>query len=370
MLQQFDENPIERQVTPNVEAAAQVAASEQQSQLTPELSAYHRKIIDTALSRCSRSDPDITSLIRGFSAGSYSQADFQTAVAALDTTIKGATPRSRLCAWLLGLPLVRPNDQPKAAALLRTVLRKAPTQLIPTDRKLIGRAIAWTSLIGVPCGFLMCILAQAYNPFAALAIIALTSFLVSALLMPFSLLYLHRNEVEAAKELRFIAAHALGRLQAVEAIDAVAAASAEPDAPLREVALGSLRMLMAQLTADHYGRLGSETVPNLCQLLQFYAGRSVFDHSIDELNQELLVALEKIGDSRAIPAVKIAGEHPHLVETANRVLAVLEERRRRETNRLTLLRGSEPLAIPESELLRASTGQPASAPEQLLRPSQ
>ena len=109
-------------------------------------------------------------------------------------------------------------------------------------------------------------------------------------------------------------------------------------------------------------------MPNLCQLLQFYAGKSVFDRSIDEFNNELLTALEKIGDSRAIPAVKIAAEHPHLVETANRVLAVLEERRRQETNRLTLLRGSEALATPEKELLRASTGRAESTPDQLLRP--
>jgi len=254
MLQQHEENITERQETPRLESPAPAEASEQQSLLTPELTAYHRKIIDSAFSRCEKRDPGIKRLIREFSAGTYSEADFQLVMRVLERSGDGATAQKIVNAWLLGLPMARSNDQPKAGSLLRTVLRKAPTQLISSDRSMIGRAIAWTSLIGVPCGLVVAILAQAYNPFAAIAIIALTSFLGSVLLMPFSLLRLHRKEVEAAKELRFVAAHALGRLQVVEAIDAVAAASADADARLREVALGSLRLLLVRLTSDHYGR--------------------------------------------------------------------------------------------------------------------
>jgi hypothetical protein len=369
MLQQFEENAQPHRESSAAEITKQKETYGQGSILTPELSAYHRKIIDSAFSLCEKRGPGTKRLIRGFSAGDYSEDDFKITARAVEVSDSGAAPQKRVCTWLLGLPTVRPSDRPKAAAALRSVLLKAPTQHIPSDKRLIGRAMGWTSLIGIPCGLLLSVLAQAFNPFAAIAIAALAALLVSVLLMPFSLLYLHRKEVDAARDLRFIAAHALGRLQAVEAIDAVAAASAEQDAKLREVAMASLRVLMSRLTRDHYGHLGSETVPNLCQLLQFYAApMRAFDRSLDELNMELLEAVEKIGDARAIAAVTAAAGNPRLADRAINVLEILEERRRRETNRLTLLRGSEPSDDSEHELLRASSSRPESTPEQLLRP--
>ena len=53
---------------------------------------------------------------------------------------------------------------------------------------------------------------------------------------------------------------------------------------------------------------------------------------------------------------------------AGRTLAVLKERKRRETERGTLLRGAGTPPISESGLLRAATNLAENEPEQLLRP--
>src|SRR5205807_1857646 len=95
------------------------------------------------------------------------------------------------------------------------------------------------------------------------------------------------------------------------------------------------------------------------------------EHSDYRFAVELLGALEKVGDARAIPIVQRsaqAWQEGALVEAANRALITLEERRRLETERATLLRGAGTPGIAEEELLRASISQADGAPEELLRP--
>lgn len=85
-----------------------------------------------------------------------------------------------------------------------------------------------------------------------------------------------------------------------------------------------------------------------------------------------MTALEKVGDARAIPTVRQAvrqwrwDTRENLV-LAERVLGVLEERQRQETERGVLLRGAEQPVSDPAELLRAAA-QTESKPEQLLRP--
>ena len=81
----------------------------------------------------------------------------------------------------------------------------------------------------------------------------------------------------------------------------LSAACLNSDAYLSEMAVISLRVALAELTPEHYGQLGSEAVPILCRLLQRCMPLRIAEPDADNsFALELLAALEKIGDARAI----------------------------------------------------------------------
>lgn len=334
--------------------------------LPQELDEYLRDLVDSAAAQASRHGADLKHLLPAFAAGSYTPAELDAAIATLDTSRTGVTAQAVLCAWLLGVPLLRDEDRPRAAAALRDVLRKSSKALLMPGEKRAGRAAVWT--VGVTIAFaaigwaLGSIIELPGSPSWWDEMVIASPFFA----YPVISFCLRQAEMTEAGDLRFIAAHALGRLQAVSAIDALAGACQEGSFYVSRMAKASLRAVLPHLTPEHYGQLGPDIVPNLCRLLK--ANTAVaFGH---EFSQELLTALECVGDARALPTVRQSAQHWTdwtLTDSANRVLKVLEERKRLETDRGTLLRGTRSPVASEEELLRAAANSPADKPEQLLR---
>ncbi|HZT40793.1 MAG TPA: hypothetical protein VFA07_01320 [Chthonomonadaceae bacterium] len=122
----------------------------------------------------------------------------------------------------------------------------------------------------------------------------------------------------------------------------------------------SLTRLLPTLTEADYGRLPSVTTPSLCWLLE---------HSGEPLNLEILEALGKVGDGRAVACVEriAAGRPSALQQKAERILPILLERQRQENDPKILLRPSDATGVMQAGLLRPSQPIRDAGPEQLLR---
>jgi len=159
----------------------------------------------------------------------------------------------------------------------------------------------------------------------------------------------------------------LAQLGRVEALPYLLSAIRGAKGELHTEMLNAIGELLPCLTSEHYGRFRSDTVPNLCHLLERCSG----DYQLKALQ-----ALGAIGDSRAIPAVRrLAGVfakdrslYTSISKTALEILPILEAREAQENHSRNLLRASqEPLM--EKELLRPSYAVNETEPEMLLRPS-
>ncbi len=336
------------------------------------LDLYLRKIIYTAFKRCPSSGPDVNRMLKAFSNGSYSDADLAETLAALQPHDPPSMARAKVCAWMLGVSVMQPEDSNSAALALGELLLRGPKFALRAD----GAGLRSTFFrAGLSAGAAVVVLAAVSvlvveYPVLFSLILGIGDF---AVVVACLLVMLRLQYAGAARELRFVAAHALGRLGSVTAIGDLSAASLEPDSNLSAMALISMRVLLPRLTADSYGRLGSQTVPNICKLLARSVARARGrQENIHDLQLELLLALEQIGDSRAVGPIRQAANHwpqGHLSDAANRVLVVLRERQRLETEREVLLRAAtDSYATGSADLLRAAIVQPELRPEQLLRP--
>ena len=167
-------------------------------------------------------------------------------------------------------------------------------------------------------------------------------------------------------------ARTLGCLGGTEGIPVLLRVSQNSDV-LGEVGRHSLLKTLPLLTFErHYGALESDVVPNLCRLLMPIC---VYNSAtFDRFQKTVLEAIEQIGDRRAVKAVsrlhdlyaKERSPNLTMMQETGRVLDVLQERERRETEQSTLLRGSEAPVQPET-LLRSYEGAIDTPPEQLLR---
>lgn len=349
--------------------------------LPPDLDKYLNELVEAATKQTSKRGGEVHRLLSAFAAAAYTDAEFEATLAALDTSQTGSTAHAQLCAWILGVPLLKDLDRARAAEALLALLRKRPKQLLmPTGKRLL-RTLRWTAgiasvLPGIAFGVTLLVgllgLPEWQNFQYTVTLLVEFAVFSSLIIYPNVLVCLRHNEIENAGDLRFIAAHALGRLQAVQAVDALSVACRDGNEYVGKMATLSLRCVLPNLTHEHYGQLGSEVVPKLCGLLkQCFPLVTTAEHTDYRFALELLGALEKVGDARAIPIVQQAVRNyqaPTLIETSIRTLNTLEERRRRETERITLLRGSGPAAVSEGELLRPASAQADAAPEQLLRP--
>ena len=334
--------------------------------LPPRLDAYLKALIDAAIKRCRKSGFPVQRLLAAFAGGRHVPSDFELALETVRNRSHGPTSEARVCAWLFGVAALSPDESSAAGGVLREILGSAPRKLIlPATRRLRQSALR-SAAIAAPSALLVSLPSWAEGALLLNPLGNFVLFSVCLFVPVFVISFL--TELAAARELRFITAHALGRLDYVQAVDALSGAGMGDDSDLCQVALISLRALLPHLTPDHYGMLGPNAVPNLCRLLKEYAPVWMVAPG---LQTDLLEALEKVGDSRAIPVVRRSCRQwpaGPLRQAADRTLETLEERRRRELERDTLLRGAkEPVPDP-SILLRAADAQSDLRPEQLLRP--
>jgi hypothetical protein len=173
--------------------------------------------------------------------------------------------------------------------------------------------------------------------------------------------------VERDLQIRLAFLHALQHLRVPTSVETLADIACHTHSELRCAAEHALLAALPTLTTDHYGQFSLETVPNLCRILT--GERPAFPVASEALLLATLNALEKIGDGRAVSAVRhtAVASYVSCVEEAQRILPVLLERQERERHRGMLLRASSAPETNTDQLLRPA-GDTTTAPEQLLRP--
>ncbi|HSV74169.1 MAG TPA: hypothetical protein VLH79_10455 [Chthonomonadales bacterium] len=181
------------------------------------------------------------------------------------------------------------------------------------------------------------------------------------------------------------AAQEVARFDDPRAVNALAVAWRDGDSATRKVATDALERLLPQLRASHAPLITEAGMAGLLSILTFH-------NVTPALWMGVLRALEQVGDSRAIPAVKRMVNLPVQVSVAMRMartfeparidrvmeelqaaaretLAALEERAELERQRNLLLRPAQ-AAVDDERLLRPATGGTGSPTEQLLRPGE
>jgi ferritin-like metal-binding protein YciE len=129
-----------------------------------------------------------------------------------------------------------------------------------------------------------------------------------------------------------------------------------------EAALRAALELLPRLNTTHYGTLRSDVTQNLCYLLEHFEGTIIYS---------LLEALEKVGDSRALPTVlrlERSLKDPLLRNKLSQLLPILVEREQQEKQSKDLLRSSQE-PISKETLLRPASPQAEIEIKDLLRPS-
>jgi HEAT repeat protein len=159
------------------------------------------------------------------------------------------------------------------------------------------------------------------------------------------------------------AADSLGRLGYVEAVGPLAAALFDWDRNVRSAASAALHQLLPRLGSDQMGQFGAETMHHL--------GRALA-HPDGELVAKALTALGEIGTSHALPYVERtvrSGRTGRIREAADRVRAILEERKHRETEVGRLLRPSSTSGDNAATLVRPARSVAEQELDLYLRPS-
>jgi hypothetical protein len=283
--------------------------------------------------------------------------------------------RHRLVAiWALERAELRPGQTAAAAEALCIALENRQVSAAVRLRRRFGRAFVCTALwVGAALfcslvlavlsifimesdsGTLGLLLAGSYVP-------VIGALLVTPLVFPLSCLtdWVHTADVREA------AARTLGILGVPESVGALSGALSDSCCAVSRAAEAALPPALHSLTAEHYGRLRADTVPNLCRVVQ--RGPAPMRLALD-----LLAALEHVGDGRAvapIQSVAMRGASPRLREAAARILPTLLKRQKQENEREMLLRGATmPDAAPDILLRPATANAPDTAPELLLRAS-
>ncbi len=190
--------------------------------------------------------------------------------------------------------------------------------------------------------------------------------------------------VENAKttRIRIAAIVALGRLRSIEGLPTLARASMEgPQVGtftswwqlrrVRRAGLEAMGQILPCVTEYDYARLAS-SLPTLCRVLKKVAIRPRQEpQKAEALALNLLTALSKIGDGRAVSAVEQvarAADSASVRLAAQGVLSVLQDRQKQENAANTLLRGASQAAPAQDTLLRAATAIHETDPRHLLRP--
>lgn len=171
----------------------------------------------------------------------------------------------------------------------------------------------------------------------------------------------------APTRLQKFAARKLAETEDVRTVGPLAEALDKQDAGTKRVATDALIRLLPKM------KYSDRDLINDRQRKFLYAGFG--DRGI-EYTRALLHALEQIGDGKAVKYVAryaegkgTAKKHPDLVEEANRLLPILEERAEQEMARDRLLRAAGPTEVNTDELLRPASASSDTNSELLLRPA-
>jgi hypothetical protein len=181
--------------------------------------------------------------------------------------------------------------------------------------------------------------------------------LPSPITLPLSL----RIDRKRQRLVRLEAIEALRKRGEVTALPYLLGALKSRDAKIVNAAYQVVLELLPKLTAEHYGYLRSDVGQNLCLL---------FGARYDLPYLTILDAIEKVGDSRAIPKIQwvLANEPKEEIKRrCQEVLLVLNERKEQEKQSKDLLRASQE-PISKETLLRPASTQAEGETDTLLRP--
>jgi HEAT repeat protein len=187
------------------------------------------------------------------------------------------------------------------------------------------------------------------------------------LLAPLSLYFDRERQTRVRQE----AVAALESCGDPEAVGVLAAAWRDGTSEVRQSIEQALNTLLPNLTPEHFESIRFDTTPNLCHILiRTRDTRYLLIHK--GIAGNLLEALEKVGDHRAVePLERFINGHPlgELRAKAQAVLQVVATREPRQDHGGVLLRAANEPTHAEKELLRPASGANTTPPEQLLRPA-
>lgn len=192
----------------------------------------------------------------------------------------------------------------------------------------------------------------------AFVIASLYILIPAPITLPLSLFIDRRNQ----NRVRATAATSLERLGELDALPALLSALRNSSGECFDAVAIAIKALLPNLTPEHFGTLRADVTPNLCYILENYKGGYTL---------EVLSAIEKVGDSRAIPTItRLINTTPDsdVRDKAKKILPILEARKELETHSSQLLRASQQ---PDAthDLLRPAREKQDSDPDTLLRPS-
>ncbi len=183
----------------------------------------------------------------------------------------------------------------------------------------------------------------------------------------FSMVAVAGGAAFAPTKLQKWAARQLAEMEDIRAVGPLAEALDKQDNGTKRVATNALIRLLPMMKYSDRDLITDK------QRKLLYAA---FGSGGEQYTRVLLRALEQIGDGKAVKYVQryadgkgIAKKHPDLVEEANRLLPILEERAEQELARDRLLRAAGPLETSANELLRPASGTTDIDSELLLRPA-
>lgn len=281
-----------------------------------------------------------------------------------------ASPRWRtwrervVAAWLLGRPEMPRQLRFQAASALFETLTEANMAWGVTGRA-AGSAyrVSAAGCLSLVAIIALLRLMMAPGLGAAAEVVILGGFTGLALAVPFAFFIapiVMPIAAAADNRVRATAAAGLGRLRYPTATGALAHAVHDSSSAVRDEALHGLTATTAALTPSYYGRSGPGTIRELLRLAW---------HWDDSLALLALGTLGRVGDGSCVAPIKrlTRSHQPVIRAAAERILPILEERKRLETDPQRLLR---PAVSPESldEILLRPITDSDSDPHQLLRP--
>ena len=291
-------------------------------------------------------------------------------MAFLESVLRHRSPKKwrerALAAWMIGAVPLDADLVQGATLLLSEVLGGK----IAHDRFGKGCSRSYFIAYGI-CAVLLTLFTvfeEGLNPLrmasAMIGRLVASAFISVPLGLAISPVVIPTSMAKDKKRLNFIlsaSARTLGKMKSPHAITALTEAARDGDKTVRENSLQSLRTHLPQLTPQHYGTLNSGTVPGLCFLL---------NQRNRDFRLEILGALEKVGDGRALgPVTRLHAvtKDEQVKEAAYKAMVVLAERAENEKRAATLLRPINAPGDSSGILLRPAGGSFEHDETQLLR---